>query len=325
MIKLKDIIFEQGGAGEEAKKRGLKSIGFGRYVDPAKPETVVAKSVNGKLVAVKGAQDKGTKSPPQGRPSGQDDPGFDPKSGLASRDYGMGTDPKDDPDYERRKAADDPDYERRKAAGDVVPDGDDERRKAAGDVVPDDDISGDARSRMKDARARDRDVPGLGPHLNKVQGETLRKVFGRGVKLSKVKDVGDQKQMWWNLHNTGAHKAQMGGKFQQWQKQALDKVKRGIASDPRLGGWSPVFRKDSDTGDLHMVMIHNRGTDVAASKKSTNQMSSSEMQSNLDYWRSLPVKTNADLAQKEKKIKHWTSRIKKATGKGAEIGTFGRA
>lgn len=39
-------------AGEEAKKRGLKSIGFGRYVDPATGK-VVAKSEGGRLVSVK--------------------------------------------------------------------------------------------------------------------------------------------------------------------------------------------------------------------------------------------------------------------------------
>lgn len=50
MIKLKNIILELS-AGDEAKKRGLKSIGFGRYVDPSTGK-VVAKSENGRLVSV---------------------------------------------------------------------------------------------------------------------------------------------------------------------------------------------------------------------------------------------------------------------------------
>lgn len=66
MIKLKDLIFEQG-AGEEAKKRGLKSIGFGRYVDPSNPGIVIAKSVGGKLVAV----DKGKETPSDSQKSPQ--------------------------------------------------------------------------------------------------------------------------------------------------------------------------------------------------------------------------------------------------------------
>lgn len=50
-------------AGEEAKKRGLKSIGFGRYVDPSDPSKVVAKSVKGRLVAVKPGEEKKSKEP----------------------------------------------------------------------------------------------------------------------------------------------------------------------------------------------------------------------------------------------------------------------
>lgn len=61
MRKLIDFYPElivEAGAGEEAKKRGLKSIGFGRYADPATGK-VVAKSENGRLVAVKGSDDVG--------------------------------------------------------------------------------------------------------------------------------------------------------------------------------------------------------------------------------------------------------------------------
>lgn len=60
--KIRSGQITEASAGEEAKKRGLKSIGFGRYVDPADPSKVVAKSVKGKLVAVKKAeQPKGAK------------------------------------------------------------------------------------------------------------------------------------------------------------------------------------------------------------------------------------------------------------------------
>ena len=58
MIRLKTILsgviteVGDGGAHEEAKRRGLKYIGFGRYVDPSNPEQIVAKSERGRLVAV---------------------------------------------------------------------------------------------------------------------------------------------------------------------------------------------------------------------------------------------------------------------------------
>lgn len=50
LILLKDLMNEAT-AGEEARQRGLKSIGFGRYTDPTTGK-VVAKSENGKLVNV---------------------------------------------------------------------------------------------------------------------------------------------------------------------------------------------------------------------------------------------------------------------------------
>ena len=61
MIRLKSLITEASPA-DQAKKMGLKSIGFGRYVDPSDPHTVVAKSKGGKLVKVKpdGSIVKGT-------------------------------------------------------------------------------------------------------------------------------------------------------------------------------------------------------------------------------------------------------------------------
>ncbi len=45
------------GVNAEAKKRGLKSIGGGRYVDPAKPGVVVARAQNEKLVLTKQGQE----------------------------------------------------------------------------------------------------------------------------------------------------------------------------------------------------------------------------------------------------------------------------
>lgn len=51
MIKLMDLLLELS-AGEQAKQQGLKSIGFGRYVYPKNPHTVVAKSEQGRLVPV---------------------------------------------------------------------------------------------------------------------------------------------------------------------------------------------------------------------------------------------------------------------------------
>ena len=63
MIKLRDLITELSPAGEEAKKRGLKGIGFGRYVNPSEPKKVVARTKDGKLVMVKGAKKKTAKKP----------------------------------------------------------------------------------------------------------------------------------------------------------------------------------------------------------------------------------------------------------------------
>lgn len=52
------IIIKESRASDEAKRRGLKSIGFGRYADPANPSTVIAKVKKDRLVAVKPQKDK---------------------------------------------------------------------------------------------------------------------------------------------------------------------------------------------------------------------------------------------------------------------------
>jgi len=62
---------------------------------------------------------------------------------------------------------------------------------------------------------------------------------------------------------------------------------------------------------------------VSSKKKKVNEdkMSSAEMQSNLDYWRQ--VKSgNSDYKDKDKRIKYWTNKIKKATGKHPEAGIY---
>lgn len=53
MVKLSFLLREESEAAKEAKKLGLKHIGFGRYVKPDDPDRVVAKSVQGKLVRIK--------------------------------------------------------------------------------------------------------------------------------------------------------------------------------------------------------------------------------------------------------------------------------
>lgn len=70
MIKLVDLIHESQ-ASQEAQRRGLKSIGFGRYTDPSTGK-VVAKSEKGRLVALKG------KAEPNGEPrqKGKEQPSF---------------------------------------------------------------------------------------------------------------------------------------------------------------------------------------------------------------------------------------------------------
>lgn len=47
----------ESGVNAEARKRGLKGIGGGRYVDPAKPGVVVARAQNEKLVLTKQGQE----------------------------------------------------------------------------------------------------------------------------------------------------------------------------------------------------------------------------------------------------------------------------
>jgi hypothetical protein len=64
-MKLIDLLYEST-ASAEAKKRGLKSIGFGRYTDP-KTGKVVAKSERGRLVAVKPTDDPGADRDPFSR------------------------------------------------------------------------------------------------------------------------------------------------------------------------------------------------------------------------------------------------------------------
>lgn len=70
--------------GEEAKKRGLKHIGFGRYVVPSDPSRVVAVSRQGKLMRLK--------KPAKEFSTFQDDPGdvrspYDPKDYMDWGDY----------------------------------------------------------------------------------------------------------------------------------------------------------------------------------------------------------------------------------------------
>jgi len=59
------VYLRESKASDEAKRRGLKGIGYGRYVDPADPQTVVAKTVNGQLVMTpQGAKHPSVKRPP---------------------------------------------------------------------------------------------------------------------------------------------------------------------------------------------------------------------------------------------------------------------
>jgi len=67
MIKLKKILNEQT-AGAEAKKRGLKHVGWGKYADPSSGQ-VVAKSEKGRLVRLKKPEPV---QPKQKKPKAQD-------------------------------------------------------------------------------------------------------------------------------------------------------------------------------------------------------------------------------------------------------------
>lgn len=189
-------LLTEASAGDEAKKRGLKSIGFGRYVDPSNPSKVIAKSKNGKLVSV-GSGEK-------------------PDIGAAKKQV---------KNIEKRNG----DYASRAQ-------GAEKRNRAA------------AAERRGPGRKEDQRL------LNKRQGNTLRKVFGKGIRLSKVTTAGGQRQMWWNVDETGIHNAAMNRKFQQWQANKLAKMKKAIASDPGLKGWVPVFQQDPHDG-VHLVMV----------------------------------------------------------------------
>lgn len=52
-------------AGQEAKKKGLVSVGFGRYADPSNPGKAVAKTVDGKLVFYDGESGGSAKKEPK--------------------------------------------------------------------------------------------------------------------------------------------------------------------------------------------------------------------------------------------------------------------
>lgn len=194
-------LLTEASAGDEAKKRGLKSIGFGRYVDPSNPSKVVAKSKNGKLVSV----------------------GSNEKSDI-------GAAKKQVRDIEKRnKNTKAPSWMKSKEAAAY--------EKRAGAFS-----SGDQKS------------------LNKRQGNTLRKIFGKGIQLRKVTTAGGQRQMWWDIEDLsqspskGLSGAFMSGKGQQWQRNKLAKVKNAIASDPALKGWAPVFQNDPH-GGVNLVMV----------------------------------------------------------------------
>lgn len=194
-------LLTEASAGDEAKKRGLKSIGFGRYVDPSNPSKVVAKSKNGKLVSV----------------------GSNEKSDI-------GAAKKQVRDIEKRnKNTKAPSWMKSKEAAAY--------EKRAGAFS-----SGDQKS------------------LNKRQGNTLRKIFGKGIQLRKVTTAGGQRQMWWDIEDLsqspskGLSGAFMSGKGQQWQRNKLAKVKNAIASDPALKGWVPVFQNDPH-GGVNLVMV----------------------------------------------------------------------
>jgi len=65
-MRLKSYLSED--AGEEAKAKGLQSIGWGRYVRPEKPDVVVAISKQGRLVAVTPHDAKEKKQDSEGKP-----------------------------------------------------------------------------------------------------------------------------------------------------------------------------------------------------------------------------------------------------------------
>lgn len=65
-IRLRDMMEDDGGAGEEAKKRGLVHKGWGRYADPKTGE-IVAKSADGKLTDIEPGSDGHDSPSPQSK------------------------------------------------------------------------------------------------------------------------------------------------------------------------------------------------------------------------------------------------------------------
>ena len=286
MRKLIDFypdLLNEAGAGDEAKRRGLKSIGFGRYADPSTGK-VVAKSQDGKLVAVKGADDV---EPTKKKPSEKEAPKKKKLGGKKSKVGGKKEAPpkKTAPKPSSGGGASHPylpaiEKMLARLKGDdtqLTPAAQKQRNKmisslekqkaklSRGKATPDRDVTpadlGNAAGRA-DARQAKLQGKSITKPLGKVpaamvsfQGENLRKVFGRNMKLNKSLDVSGQKQVWWDLHGAGAHKAQMVGKFDQWQRNALNKIKKVIASNPELEGWKPVFKQDPVVGSINVVMV----------------------------------------------------------------------
>lgn len=221
-------LLTEASAGDEAKKRGLKSIGFGRYVDPSNPSKVVAKSKNGKLVSV-GSNEKSDigAAKKQVRDIEKRNKNTKAPSWMKSKEAAA---------YEKRAGAFGSDNYADRAAG------------------------AEKRSRGASAERRGPDRKENQKSLNKRQGNTLRKIFGKGIQLRKVTTAGGQRQMWWDIEDLsqspskGLSGAFMSGKGQQWQRNKLAKVKNAIASDPALKGWVPVFQNDPH-GGVNLVMV----------------------------------------------------------------------
>jgi hypothetical protein len=115
--------------------------------------------------------------------------------------------------------------------------------------------------KLKDLLTEDSRVDGK---IIKAQGNLLRAVFGKTVQLTRsVNQPGKQQQVWWDVENmaaspsgAGATRSQMAGKFQQWQRNKLSRLKKGTAANSLLHGWQPVFQ-NSDTG-LRLVMVKGK-------------------------------------------------------------------
>jgi len=246
-------------AGEEAKKRGLKSIGFGRYADPS-TNKVVAKSVNGKLVAVK-PQKAGKKTPRKAAP----DHPIGKKIGvsLAHRLLKGGREEHMELVHKLAKL---PLKKLRSAQTKLIP--------VLQKFYSEKNIKGMEMAQLVDdilAAAVDENafgeedrkaagIKGSGPSPERARAmKAIRKVFGGKGQvgmLQKDKVIDGQRQIWVDVSRAAdSLNIRTQSQYENWLKRKENKMKRAIAANPSLEGFVPVFKQGPRGGGVSIVLV----------------------------------------------------------------------